>query len=262
VNGQDEKISRQRLAEQFAALEIKRGEVLVVHIGFRAVGLVEGGPPGLIAALLEAIGPDGTLAMPSWTGDDAAPFDPRSTPASADLGIVAETFRKMPGVVRSGHPFAFAALGSRAAEIVEGPLPLPPHAPESPIGTVLHLDGQILLLGCGQDANTTIHLGELLGGAPYRVAKHITVLEGNKPCRIEYGENDHCCARFALMDEWLRERNQMREGAVGYGVARLMRARDIVRVACEQLARDPLIFLHDAAAGCTECDAARASVAD
>ena len=48
---------------------------------------------------------------------------------------------------------------------------------------------------------------ELLGGAPYRVPKHCTVRGADgRPVRVEYGENDHCCARFALADGWLRAR--------------------------------------------------------
>jgi aminoglycoside N3'-acetyltransferase len=77
---------------------------------------------------------------------------------------------------------------------------------------------------------------------------------------VEYGENDHCCERFALADGWLRERGLQREGPVGHAHARLARSRDVVDAALERLARDPLVFLHPAGAGCGECDEARASV--
>jgi aminoglycoside N3'-acetyltransferase len=228
-----------------------------VHTSFRAVRPVEGGPLGLIEALRAALGANGTLVMPSWTGDADAPFDPASTPASADLGVVAETFWRLPGVVRSNHPFAVAALGRQAEGIASGPLPIPPHAPDSPVGRVHALNGQVLLLGVGHDANTTLHVAELLADVPYRIPKHITVLQDGRPVRIEYGENDHCCARFALADAWLRARGLQSDGPVGYADARLARVRDIVSVAREYLARDPLLFLHSADAGCAECDEAR-----
>jgi aminoglycoside N3'-acetyltransferase len=253
--------SRAEIAEQLHILGVEKGGVLLVHTSFRAVRPVVGGPLGLIAALREALGPDGTLVMPSWTGDDDAPFDPASTPASTDLGIVADIFWRMPGVLRSNHPFACAASDPRAAAIISGPLPLPPHAPGSPVGLVHDLDGQVLLLGIGHDANTTLHVAELLAGVPYRVMKHCTILEDGRPIRIDYGENDHCCARFAFADKWLRERGLQYEGQVGHAHARLARSRDIVSVAVERLRGDPLIFLHPAGAGCTECDEARRSVA-
>ncbi|HEX7181333.1 MAG TPA: AAC(3)-IV family aminoglycoside N-acetyltransferase [Thermoanaerobaculia bacterium] len=254
-------LRKDEIAGQLRALGVKKSGVLLVHTSFRAVRPVEGGPLGLIEALRATLGPDGTLVMPSWTGDDDEPFDPATTPASPDLGVVPDTFWRLPGVVRSNHPFAFAAAGPQAARITSGPLPVPPHSPESPASRVHELDGQVLLLGVGHDADTTLHLAELLAGVPYRVPKHCTILQDGLPVRIDYGENDHCCARFALADEWLRERGLQSEGPLGHAHARLARARDIVGVALEHLADNPLLFLHPPSAGCAECDEARRSTA-
>jgi aminoglycoside N3'-acetyltransferase len=250
-------LSRGEVVDQLRRLGVLEGGVLLAHTSFRALRPVEGGPEGLIEALREALGARGTLVMPSWTGDDSTPFDPQATPSADDLGVVPQAFWRRPGVARSSHPFAFAAAGPRAAEITGGPLPLPPHAPESPVGRVHELDGQVLLLGVGHDADTTVHLAELLAEVPYRVPKEITVTRDGRPVRIEYGENDHCCERFALADDWLRSRGLQREGTVGSAAARLIRARDIVAVTRERLARDPLVFLHPPDAGCAECDEAR-----
>jgi aminoglycoside 3-N-acetyltransferase-4 len=253
-------ISQDELTCQLRDLGVTEGGILLVHTSFRAVGPVEGGPRGLIEALRRTLGVSGTLVMPSWCGDDDAPFDPETTPAASDLGVVAETFRRMPGVQRSRHFFACAAAGPEAARILADPLPLPPHRPESPVGRVHELDGQVLLLGVGHDADTTLHLAELLAGVPYRVPKHCTVLEDEQRERVDYGENDHCCARFALADRWLRTRDLQCEGPVGHGPARLARSRDIVAVALKHLAQDHLVFLHPPDSGCGECDAARSSV--
>lgn len=252
--------SRADLVEQVRALGVQPGGVLLVHTSFRAVRPVQGGPQGLIEALRMALGPDGTLVMLSYPGDDDVVFDPSTTPAAADLGVVADTFWRLPGAVRTQHPIAFTAAGRYAHEITRGPLPLPPHGPASPVGRVHDLDGQVLLLGVGQDANTTLHLAEVLAGVGYQVPKYCTLLIDGRPTRIDYGENDHCCERFALLDEWLRERGLQAERQVGHAQARLMRARDVVEVALEHLARDPLVFLHPPSAGCGECDAARGSI--
>jgi aminoglycoside N3'-acetyltransferase len=254
-------LSRGVVAEQLRALGVRAGRVLLVHTSYRAVRPVERGPEGVIEALTEVLGPEGTLVMPSWSGDDSVVFDPAASPAAADLGIVAETFRRLPEVVRSDHAFAFAARGRHAAEIVVGPLPIPPHTLESPVGRVHALDGQVLLLGVGHDANTTLHLAELLAGVPYRVLKSALVRRNGAVERIEYGENDHCCARFGFADDWLRARGLQCEGSIGNAHARLMRARDVVHVAVEQLRREPLVFLHPAGSGCAECEEARLSVA-
>lgn len=254
-------VSRVELADRLRALGVRRGGVLLVHMSYRATRPVEGGPAGVIDALRDAVGDAGTVVMPSWGSDDDAPFDAATTPASPDLGATAQLFRRLPGARRSDHPFAFAALGPRAEAITAGPLPLPPHGPGSPVGRVHELDGQLLLLGVGHDANTTVHLAEVLAGVPYGVPKHCTVLRGGRAERVDYLENDHCCERFALVDGWLRERDLQREGRVGHAHTRLARSRDVVSVVRERLARDPLLFLHSPEAGCAECDEARRSVA-
>ena len=251
-------VGRAEPVAQLRALGVREGGVLLVHTAFRAVRPIEGGPAALINALRSVLGPEGTLVMPSWTGQDDEPFDPAVTPAAPDLGVVADSFWRQPGVLRSNHPFA--AAGPQADPITADPLPLPPHIPASPVGRVHELDGQVLLLGVGHDSDTILHLAELLAGVPYRVARHCTILDEGRPARIEYGENDHCCQLFALTDEWLRARGLQAEGSVGHAHARLARAQDIVGVAVEQLARNPLVFLHRSGADCAECDETRASV--
>ena len=62
--------TRAEVTAQLHALGVERGDVLLVHTSFRNVRPVEGGPLGLIDALRDAIGPGGTLVMPSWTGRD------------------------------------------------------------------------------------------------------------------------------------------------------------------------------------------------
>jgi aminoglycoside 3-N-acetyltransferase IV len=253
-------LTRAEVAEQLRALGVQEGEVLVVHSSYRATRPIEGGPEGLVEALRLALGDGGTLVIPSWPDSDDEPFDPAVTPASADLGIVADTFWRMAGVRRSPYVHAFAAAGPLAEKIVGGSLPLPPHIPDSPIGRVHDLDGRVLLLGVGHDANTSLHLAELVAGVPYRVAKYCTVMREGVPVRLDYQENDHCCARFELADDWLRADRLQAEGSVGHAHARLFRSRDVVRLAVERLREDPLLFLHGEGEGCFECDRARASL--
>ena len=246
---------------QLQALGVRSGDVLLVHTSFRAVRPVERGPAGLIEALCLAVGSAGTVVMPSWTGEDDRPFDPAKTPTPPDLGIVAGTFWQMPGVLRGRHPFAFAARGPKAAEILADDLALPPHQPASPVGRVLDLDGRILLLGVDHDANTTLHLAELMAGVPYGVPKHITALRNGTTTRLDYLENDHCCDLFRLADVWMTGRGLQTQGLVGHAPSKLMRARDLIETALVQLRRDPLAFLHPAEAECVDCALARKSIA-
>ena len=250
------------IARQVAALGVMPGDLLLAHVSFRSARPIEGGPAGLLAGLQKALGPRGTFVMPSYSGDDDRPFEPASSPADPDLGVVADTFWRSPGVLRSAHPFAFAARGPLAQEITSDPIALPPHNLASPVGQVFRRNGRILLIGVGHQANTTIHLAELLAGVRYRRRKHCTVLSRGRPVRLDYEENDHCCERFSLVDGWLRTRRLQAEGPVGHAHARLAKARDVVAVVSGRLRQDTTLFLHARGSGCEECDDAWRSVAD
>ncbi|MCA9641509.1 MAG: AAC(3) family N-acetyltransferase [Polyangiaceae bacterium] len=255
-----EATSIQELKAQLSELGVEPGCVLLVHTSFRKVRPVSGGPAALIEALSETIGPRGTLVMPSMTAGDS-PFDPASTP-TLDMGVTAETFWRGPGVIRSTHPGAsFAARGPQAESICR-PQPLsPPHGEDSPVGRVHELDGWVLLLGVDHSESTTLHLAESLAQVPYSVEHPCIVGSGDDAHEAWIAETDHCCEGFKQLNSWLDAAGLQRMGQVGYASARLSRARDVVATALRHLAVDPLIFLCQHGAECSECDAARASVA-
>lgn len=246
----------QRIAEELVALGIGGDGVLVVHTAFSSFAGRAGAPADLIDALRMAAGARGTLVMPSMSDDDDVPFDPRRTPCRA-MGIVAETFWRMPGVSRSDSPHAFAAIGPHAAEITAAHPVDVPHGPDSPIGRAYELDAEILLLGVGHDANTTVHLAENIAGVRYKLPKYATVIRVGQIVRHHYYEIDHCCANFALLDSWLEARGHQQRGFVAGAPARLVGARDVVATALEHLRENETVFLH-APGVCTECDEARA----
>lgn len=248
------------VASQLLTLGVDPGGVLLVHTSYRAVRPVEGGPLALIAALRAALGPDGTLVMPTMTSGETI-FDPRATP-SEGMGITAELFWRQSGVVRSTHPGGSFAAAGPLAERICAPQPLaPPHGRESPPGRVLDLDGQVLLLGVTHGESTLLHVAESIAGVPYSVEHPCLVDMDGKPARIMIAETDHCCRGFSRMDGWLEACGLQRQGPIGQATAKLSKAADVVAVALEHLAQDPLVFLCRAGVGCEECDAARASAA-
>jgi aminoglycoside 3-N-acetyltransferase len=247
------------LTEQLRQIGVRAGGVLLVHTSFRAVGPVQGGPLGLISALRSALGPGGTLVMPTMTAAFEV-FDPRSTP-SEGMGITAELFWRQPGVVRSTHPGGSFAAQGPLAERICAPQPLsPPHGRESPPGRVLDVGGQVLLLGVSHSESTMLHVAEDIARVPYSVEHPCFVEIAGVPTRILVAETDHCCGGFLRMDAWLESRGLQQEGLVGHARAKMSDAADLVQVAVEHLREDPLVFLCPPGAGCAECDAARASI--
>ena len=251
-------VTRDELVSQLQVLGVQPGGVLVAHIAFSNVRPVEGGPAGLIDALQTAVGPAGTLVMPSMADVDDEPFNPDETPCIS-MGIVAETFRRLPNVVRSDSPHSFAARGP-CAEQITAPHPVEvPHGIDSPVGRAYELDAQVLLMGVGHDANTTIHLAENIAAVRYGLSKSAMVLRDGKVVRVDYTEVDHCCQNFALMDGWLQQRGAQRRGTIGHGEALLARSREIVEVPLDQIRERETVFLHSRGL-CAECDQARATI--
>jgi aminoglycoside 3-N-acetyltransferase len=152
-------------------LGVARGGALLVHSSFKSLGHVPGGIQTLIGALADALGPEGTLLMPSLsyaTVTRANPrFDVRHTPSC--VGAVPEYFRKLPGTLRSVHPtHSMCGRGRLAGELFrDHMLDDTPCGPHSPYARLRHAGGQILMLGCGLLHNTTMHAVEEAAGAPY-----------------------------------------------------------------------------------------------
>lgn len=77
------------------------------------------------------------------------------------MGVIVETFRGLPGTLRSGHPHvSFAARGPAASHLLEGHEPDFGLGEHSPLAKLYEADAFVLLLGCGHESNTSFHLAE------------------------------------------------------------------------------------------------------
>lgn len=55
--------TKETLNQQLQNLGIKANDTIMVHASLRAIGKVLGGPDQILAAILQAIAPNGTLMM-------------------------------------------------------------------------------------------------------------------------------------------------------------------------------------------------------
>ncbi|WP_203603573.1 AAC(3) family N-acetyltransferase, partial [Streptomyces sp. SID10692] len=54
-----------------SGLGVRPGDVLLVHASLRSLGPVAGGARGVLAALRRAVGPEGTVVVPSFTPENS-----------------------------------------------------------------------------------------------------------------------------------------------------------------------------------------------
>ena len=167
-----------RMTQDMHVLGVREGGVLLVHSSLRALGYVEGGPETVIQGLLAALGPEGTLLMPALSYDyvtrRSPTFDVRHTPSN--VGAIPEYFRTRPGTRRSMHPtHSVCAVGPRTGEMLDDhPLDDTSCGPHSPFHKLRDVGGQLLMLGCGLHANTSMHAIEELVEPLYLYADPIT----------------------------------------------------------------------------------------
>jgi len=250
--------SEARLRDDLLALGVRPGGVLMVHSSLRSLGPVPEGAETVIRGLLAALGTEGTLLMPALTyehvGRHNPVFDVRHTPSN--VGVIAETFRLRPGTRRSLHPtHSVCAVGPLSRVLLE------PHAadttpcgPHSPFHTLPEHGGQILMLGCGLEPNTSMHAIEEMVAPPYLF---------DEPCDYRLiGEDGQVQTKAYTLHPlhlrgWVQRYDRVEPLMAAPGLRRrpvlaakafLLEARALWEAALAALRRDPLYFVDPPAA--------------
>jgi aminoglycoside 3-N-acetyltransferase len=209
--GRREAVGRSRLAADLRRLGVRPGGVTMAHTRMSALGWVVGGSETVVRALLDALGPDGTLmAYASWEEHVYRPsewpeehrdaylaeppvFDPATAEADRAHGRIPERVRTWPGAEHSGHPDAgVVAVGARAGWICH------PHPPDdgygagTPLARLVEAGGQVLLLGAPLDTATLLHHAEAIARAAgrRRVTYRVPVAEDGAVVERTYSDID------------------------------------------------------------------------
>ncbi len=73
------------LCADLRALGVESGMTMIVHSSLTALGWVSGGPQAVVLALQEVLGPQGTLVMPTHSGDFSDPAQWRASASAGEL---------------------------------------------------------------------------------------------------------------------------------------------------------------------------------
>lgn len=240
-------VKRTDIVAGLARVGLRAGEVVLVHSSLSSFGHVEGGAETVIDALLEAVGPSGTVVVPTFTWDSfhdksEGTFDVRRTPS--ETGRITEVFRLRPEALRSPHLcHSVAAIGPAAPEMVRDVASA--YGPGSAFEALERLNAWNLFLGVGFTSCTALHVVEERMRVPYRCHRDYagcTVIHADgrtaasiatEFLRLPGRHND-----LGKMKAVLASRGVLRTTAVGEAAITNVRLRDVLTITMECLRED------------------------
>ena len=250
-------LRRADLVRDLVGIGVRRGDLLMVHSSLRSIGFVDAGPATVVDALLQAVGPEGTLVVPTFTypsaGDATFVFDPAHTPSG--MGAISEAARRRPEAHRSIHlAHSVAAIGSLAETIATSGGASAWDA-DSPMRQVFDRNGRYLLLGVPYQNLTAMHLCEVWLGLPYRKARISEGLmrhpDGSCTPLVSIGTPPlpgHPGSDYNRLGQRMEDAGLVTLGTVGNAVARLLDARDLRTMARDLSRQDSHGFLRQGGA--------------
>lgn len=256
-------------------LGVAPGDALMIHASLRRIGPVEGGVGGVLDALDEAVGPDGTLMMilgavvdHEWVNqhpederaallEDVAPYDQLEAPVLPEVGYLAEAFRKRQGTIVTDNPSGrFAARGRLAGAFLDEAPWHDYYGPGSPLERLCQAGGRVLRLGANPETTTVLHYAEYLADVPgkRRIRRHYKVQgpDGPEVRAVECLDDEFGIVDWPppgspvgdgeddyfamILRAWLAEGRGLR-GRAGGASAELMDAAELVAFGADWMSR-------------------------
>jgi aminoglycoside 3-N-acetyltransferase len=158
----NKKFSSNELIEFLVSLGLMKGDTIFVHASWDEFYNYNGTINDFIDTLIEVVGPEGTIAMPSYPllRKKTNIFDIYRTPTAA--GLIAEEFRKYPFVLRSINLHSVAALGPNAEYLTKDhKFSITSWDENSPYYKLSELNAKVLTLGLGSKfVGTIMHVAD------------------------------------------------------------------------------------------------------
>jgi len=248
------------LRRRLRAMGVVEGDTLLLHSAFGSTLGFQGPPTALIDAFRKAVGPGGNLLMMSMSYMSSTSeylrsepvFDVRTT--ASKMGLVSETFRRQPGVLRSLHPtHSVLASGPKAEWIVAGHEACAyPCGAGSPFEKLLALDGKVLFFGVTEFHFTFHHyledlLRERLPFALYEPEPHVArVVDSAGTARrvpvYAFTSEAIRRRRVKVLFDAMSAKGQMRRSRIGNTSMVLLRTSDAVACTLEMAGAGVLFY--------------------
>jgi len=246
---------------------IGQGDLVIVHSGLSPFGRIEGGAETVIDAIMEAVGPKGTVLFPTFTASfiyfegtinrnqKYRPFD-RNDPSRVTVGKIPQVFLKRKGICRSEHPsHSVAGIGPLAEKCICGHKETDsPTGKSSPFAKLLELNGKILYFGSGLAPTTFLHFLEdemnlsYLGNAVCKIkapngkSRSVMIPKHLPGHRDFYDSNAENCKFFKNAKALGLKIN---ETSLSLGKLQAVDVKSLHEIGVRIIKKDPNIFLCD-----------------
>jgi aminoglycoside N3'-acetyltransferase len=245
-------VTKADIKDGLTQLGIQPGWILGVHSSLSSLGHVDGGANTVLEALFDTVGQEGTIVMPTYlvgppvelTQQDIArginwkikriAFDDLESPSG--MGIIADTFRRRPDVVRWYDPVhSISAWGKDADIYCQSFKPL------------VEANGWILLIGVQMDRCSALHIAEEQVLLPEDIN---VIMEGKVPEELLeiYPPDEWLFGRenrwsdFLIVQREAEALGIIQSRMIGSATVRLFRARSMVKLYKKLLQENPYRF--------------------
>jgi aminoglycoside N3'-acetyltransferase len=248
-------ITKKRIVSDLRKIGLHEGDHVAVGVSFKSLGRVQGGPDGFIDALLEAVGPEGTLMMNTYTeffylteirlGWTDYVYDAGET--RCNTGIISEKMRLRDDAIRSRHPtMSNAAIGKHAHFLLDD------HDETadsfSPYSKLAEVNGKYLAIGIGDHLKGARHHAQhqagLLTIVPWKRAVQYRDRQGRINTFI-LTDRGGCTTRLPDLVKDLREKGIVMEGKIGMARSITVPVKESLERMYSLLKGDPTINLCD-----------------
>ena len=229
-------LRKKDLVAHFREAGLHRARNLIMHSSLSRLGRVDGGANAVIDAVLEVLGSEGTLMVPTFNyALLEGVFDPEVEPSQT--GAITNALRKRPNAVRGIHPtYSVAAIGRRAAEFTAEHWKAEPVGVDSPMDRLAKAGGYIFLLGVKHDTDSTMHIVEAYAHVPYRgipfdpscPRKAQVRIESEEVVEVDLNDEPGCSTGFGVIELPLREKGFIQDFRIEQCKCQLVKSQDVI----------------------------------
>jgi aminoglycoside 3-N-acetyltransferase len=209
----------------------------------------------VLDAVLAALGPQGTLVVPTFTYSFTKNevFDLDYSPST--VGQLTEHFRRRPSVLRSRHPLFSVAAQGPLAQAFAASVTADCFGPGTAFDLLYRHGGKIACLGCGFDRITFVHYVEQRAAVDYRYNKRFDGLTRRDGVEVAGSVNylvrdlarDTPCD-LGRLKRRLQDTGKLRSAVVGRVGLLAVTAPDFFSTATALLGEDPAALIREGAA--------------